>query len=172
MIPCLRCDGLYQPPRRSFSHFCEPCRAQRNREQTATRAREARAAATAVREQIGNLVAHGVERSYVDPHLDDLDTIMGSPRLIRTVLPRDATVQDRMPVGAVAPAGPTEGTSTYFTDFREQLEKHAESVAEHPWFAANPHWSYGVNGDGDSDMVERVLSWSEDHSTTANLSAA
>ena len=85
---------------------------------------------------------YGMERDYAESMYPRISDYAESLDAYDRSLP---IVPDRMPDGANSPAGPDDGTSTYFGDLADELDAHARMVAQHPWFAANPHWAYGLH---------------------------
>jgi hypothetical protein len=104
--------------------------------------RELRAAEKAATEKIAEYRAFGMSDEFIQRYSDDLDDVLAEMR--SETVPRDY-VPDRMPVGSNAPAGPDEGCSTGWSDLAETLDQRADDAAIHPWFAANPHWSYRMH---------------------------
>lgn len=131
------------------SHFCPACRVERKREADRVRVRTWRAEVAEARENAAEIlngyVNGGMDEGYVEPIRDYVDDI--AEEMASTVPRRLDTVPDRMPPGSNSPAGSDDGTSTYFSDLAEDLDRHAREVAKHPWFAENPHWAYGLHGD-------------------------
>lgn len=93
---------------------------------------------------LDDYVANGMDAGYVDlfrPYIDDLAGELDSDNRQY----ERALVPDRMPSGANSPAGPDEGSSTYYAELAEELGVSALVAAQHPWWEANPHWSYELH---------------------------
>lgn len=165
-LNCLRCGERYEQGRRRASHFCKPCRVERNKEKTRERMRQLRSEAD---EQIDVLPLweQYVKRSEVDELLDELFGEPGRAQR-RARLAPGTWVEDRMPPGYKSAKGPAVGMTTgsrelqgllaerqriamgAFDDRDKENPTSAFLVAEcAAWWSANAHCFYDLDRPAD-----------------------
>lgn len=87
---------------------------------------------------------------FVQRYRDDLDDIL--TEMEAEIPERDGMVADVMPTGSFTPRGSDDGTTTSWADVQATLDERANRAASHPWFAANPHWAYGLRDGADAGL--------------------
>ena len=151
-IDCLRCGATFTRPKRSRAHFCSYCRGVIASEQGAERKQrwrdvQQRLAAEHAEFYTDEQMAAFRERlAEVAPGLD-----LAEGREYREALYAGRL---RMPDGSGLPAGPDEGTTTFFLDLADWLDVHAVEVARHSWWSEHPHWNYRLH---DQEVAEAYL---------------
>ena len=124
---CLWCGSVFEVKRKRVP-LCEPCRIDKNREQSRLRAREREEDRQILLSHVLPLVPkelHSRAYAMVDEYLDARSD---------ENLPQEM----RMPPGYKSERGPWEGQSSFFADLRGQLKTLANEAAAHEWWAENP----------------------------------
>lgn len=131
-VPCIACGTPFERKKRGpIAHHCPDCRQARNRNLTRERMQEMR---TAYYEVCSRLPEEVALTASLDS--EEMAYVLGWGK--------KAVVADMQPAGTKTPRGSEDGTSTWFTDLAGELETRARIAANDPWWAAHPHWCFGL----------------------------
>jgi DNA-directed RNA polymerase subunit RPC12/RpoP len=150
--PCAECGELYEQAVRRATAYCPACRRERALAKQRERDRARRARREDIVDVLNDYTSRGMSADYVAMMHERLD---GDGALID---PADDWKASPLPplTGANTPAGPDEGTSTFFVELREELEYHADGVAGHEWWRANPNWWVGIHDGASAPDTTRL----------------
>jgi hypothetical protein len=140
-FPCAMCGTPYSQTRRRATKYCVDCRELRRVERKRLINVSRNRARGNVVDIVSSYTAQGMDVDYAELMLGRLDAV------IDELMPVEMSHPELPITGALSPAGPDEGTSTYFGDLREELEYASSLVAEHEWWSAHPNWAVGLSAD-------------------------